>query len=75
MLALNALEALGAAPGPEGLVRGSPDLPVARHCVDLLGVLEQKCRGNLTEAESRLLGQTLFDLRMLVVRAASGPRS
>lgn len=74
MLALNALEALGAAPGPEGHVRDIPDLPLARHAVDLLAMLDEKCRGNLSEAEGRLLEQTLFDLRMLVVRASSGAR-
>jgi hypothetical protein len=73
-LALSALAALGAGTEqPEGGAPGRPDLPLARHGIDLLGMLEQKTRGNLTDDEARLLEQTLFDLRMLFVRASSRP--
>ncbi|HEX7128010.1 MAG TPA: DUF1844 domain-containing protein [Thermodesulfobacteriota bacterium] len=70
MLAMSALDALGAIPGPDG-ERRPPDLALARHGIDLLGVLEAKTRGNLEPDEARLLEQTLFDLRMLAVRAGS----
>lgn len=70
MLAMSALDALGAIPGPDG-ERRSPDVALARHSIDLLGVLEAKTRGNLEPDEARLLDQTLFDLRMLAVRAGS----
>jgi hypothetical protein len=46
----------------------------ARGAIDLLGVIEDKTRGNLTEEESRMLQTVLFDLRMAfleVTRAIS----
>lgn len=45
-----------------------PDLDLARQTIDLLGVLEEKTRGNLTGEEERLLHQVLNDLRMRFVR-------
>jgi hypothetical protein len=39
------------------------DLALARQEIDLLGILEEKTRGNLTGDEERLLSQILFDLR------------
>jgi hypothetical protein len=45
------------------------DLPMARQEIDLLGVLEEKTRGNLTGEEERLLSQVLFDLRTRYVAA------
>lgn len=53
--------------GPEN-DRGEPDLDLARQTIDLLGVLEEKTRGNLTGEEERLLHQVLNDLRMRFVR-------
>jgi uncharacterized protein DUF1844 len=54
---------LGLLPGPGG-ERISPDLANARRTIDLLGVLEQKTRGNLTLEEAQLLDDVLADLRM-----------
>jgi Domain of unknown function (DUF1844) len=45
------------------------DLPMARQEIDLLGVLEEKTRGNLSGEEERLLSQVLFDLRTRYVAA------
>jgi hypothetical protein len=47
-------------------VPGAPEvnLPLARQTIDILGVLEEKTRGNLTGEEERLMTQILFDLRM-----------
>ncbi len=45
-------------------------LDVARFWVDTLGILEQKTRGNLEADEQRLLGATLFQLRMACVDLA-----
>ncbi len=39
------------------------NLALARQEIDLLGVLEEKTRGNLTGEEERLLSQILFDLK------------
>ena len=40
------------------------DLMGARQSVDMLGVLAEKTKGNLTPAEARLLENALFELRM-----------
>ncbi len=40
------------------------DILGARQSIDMLAVLDEKTRGNLTEAEARLLENALFDVRM-----------
>ena len=45
-----------------------PDLEMARYHIDLLAMLEEKCKGNMTEEEQRLLGGTLNQLRMIFVQ-------
>lgn len=40
------------------------DILGARQSIDMLGVLGEKTKGNLTEEEQRLLQNALFDLRM-----------
>ena len=52
---------LGDAPGPDG--RAETDLMLARQDVDLLGILQEKTKGNLNGEEERLLEQALYDLR------------
>jgi hypothetical protein len=54
--------------------RDGTDLPLARQEIDLLGILEEKTRGNLTGEEELLLSQVLFDLRTRYVAARSRPR-
>ncbi len=57
---------LGEAPHPEtGQVERS--IPLARQTIDLIGMLEEKTKGNLTGDEERLIGQILFDLRVRFV--------
>lgn len=53
---------LGEAPDP---VTRQPvvDLPLARHTIDVLGVLREKTKGNLDNDEERLIETLLFDLR------------
>ena len=58
-------EPLPGAPGP-----GEVSLPLARQTIDLLALVEQKTRGNLTGEEERLLTQLLFDLRLRYVEQA-----
>ena len=41
---------------------------IAKHFVDLLGVLEAKTTGNLTPDEAKLLDTVLHDLRMAYIR-------
>jgi len=61
-LYLSALMQMGAAT-PEGQ-RPRVDIIGARQSIDLLGVLDEKTRGNLTANEARMLETVLFELRM-----------
>jgi hypothetical protein len=47
-----------------------PNLPLARHSIDLLGMLQEKTRGNLTVEEQRLLENGLTELRFRYVQIA-----
>lgn len=49
-------------------------LDLARHSIDLLGVLEEKCRGNLTQEEEQMLASTLYALRDRYVRIVAASR-
>ncbi len=53
---------------------GAPrqDLPMAKHTIDLLVMLEQKTKGNLTPAEEKLMESLLYDLRLRYVEATKG---
>jgi hypothetical protein len=71
-LSHSALVHLGEAPNPEtGNVE--KNLPLARQTIDLIAMLEEKTRNNLTGDEERLIGQILFDLRMRYVEMSKTP--
>jgi hypothetical protein len=44
------------------------DLPLAKHAIDTLALLQEKTKGNLTEEEQKLLEGMLYDLRMAFIR-------
>lgn len=44
------------------------NLPMAKQTIDILGMLEEKTRGNLLEDEATLLKNVLYELRMLYVK-------
>ena len=46
-----------------------PDLPAARHSIDMLAMLVEKTRGNLSLEEQRLLENSLTELRFRYVQA------
>jgi hypothetical protein len=48
--------------------RPEPNLPLARHSIDLLGMLQEKTKGNLTSEEQRLLENGLTELRFRFVQ-------
>jgi hypothetical protein len=50
--------------------KAAKDLPTARQAIDLLAMLEEKTKGNLSAEESHLLGAVLADLRLAFVRAS-----
>jgi hypothetical protein len=73
-LSHSALMHLGEAPHPE-TNKIEANLPLAKQNIDLLGLLDEKTKGNLTGDEERLLAQVLFDLRMRYVeRAKTAPK-
>jgi len=45
-----------------------PDLAMARHAIDMLGVLKDKTKGNLSLEENRLLENSLTELRFRYVQ-------
>ena len=51
---------------PEGL----KDLHGAKQMIDLIALLEEKTKGNLTEDESHMMQSLLYNLRMRYVREA-----
>ncbi len=44
------------------------DLPAAKQTIDILGVLQEKTKGNLTSEESQLLEASLYDLKMTYLK-------
>jgi len=65
-LGTTAMFQLGLMPGPKG-ERIPADLANARQTITMLEVLDQKTQGNLTQDESRLLEDILYELRMAYV--------
>ncbi len=69
VLASQAIMGLGAL-GDSKTGRIVVDLPGARFGIDLLSVLEEKTKSNLTEEEARELAQVLAELRARFVQIA-----
>jgi hypothetical protein len=44
------------------------NLPMAKHTIDILAMLEEKTRGNLTSDEEQLFKNILYDLRMRYIK-------
>lgn len=51
--------------------RPEPQLPLARHAIDMLAMLKEKTKGNLSLEEQRLLENSVTELRFLFVQASS----
>ena len=49
-----------------------PNLPAAQQMIEILGLLEEKTRGNLTAEERQLLEQLLYELRLRFVELQGG---
>jgi hypothetical protein len=54
----------------EGEEATEPNLPIARHSIDLLAMLQDKTAGNLTAEEHRLLENGLTEVRFRFVQVA-----
>ena len=70
-LATQALAMMGQIPDPSG--KPMVDLNHAKHVIDLLGILEEKTKGNLTTDEETMVTQMLHELRMVFVAVSSQP--
>jgi hypothetical protein len=57
-------------PDPVSGETKAPNLEGAKQMIDILTMLEQKTRGNLTAQERSLLEQVLYELRLRFVAAA-----
>jgi uncharacterized protein DUF1844 len=74
-LASSAAIHFGDLPDPVSGQTAEPNLDGASQMIEILSLLEQKTRGNLTADERQLLEQVLYELRMRFVEAAgSGKR-
>jgi hypothetical protein len=47
-----------------------PNLPLARHSIDMLAMLQEKTRGNLSADEQRLIENGITELRFRYVQVA-----
>lgn len=65
-LSSSALIHLGIAPDPMSGEQ-KKDLAIAKQTIDMLAMLQEKTRGNLTEEEAQLMESMLYDLRMRYV--------
>ncbi len=73
LLAMQAIVGMGGMQDPN---TGKPipaDPMMARFHIDLLGLLEEKTKGNLSEDEKSLLSQSLHELRNMFVQVTSAP--
>lgn len=71
-LASSAMVNLKQVPAPPGAEELPMDLDAAKQIIDILGILEEKTRGNLDASESKLLSSLLYDLRMKFVDVQRG---
>ncbi|MHC4987489.1 MAG: DUF1844 domain-containing protein [Planctomycetota bacterium] len=67
MLASQAFWALGVLRVDENDTR-EPDFKMAKFNIDMLGVIEEKSKGNLSDDEAKMLEEALSQLRMTFVQ-------
>jgi len=71
-LASSAAIHFGDLPDPVTGGKAEPNLEGAAQMIEILALLEEKTRGNLTAEERQLLEQVLYELRMRFVEAKQG---
>ena len=71
-LASSAFVHLGDAPHPETGEPVKPNLPLAHQVIDILAMLRDKTKGNLTPEEEKFLENLLTDLRIRFVQRSTG---
>ncbi len=73
-LATTAAVHFGDVTDPGTGTRGEPNLPAAAQMIEIIEMLQQKTRGNLTQPEEKLLDDLLYELRLRYVQAQQGER-
>jgi Domain of unknown function (DUF1844) len=73
-LASTAAIHFGDLPDPVSGARAEPNLDGAAQMIEILTLLDQKTRGNLTAEERQVLEQVLYELRLRYVEAKSGEK-
>ena len=68
-LAHTAAVHFGDVPDPFSGAKAQANLAAAQQMIDILALMEEKTRGNLTAEERQLLEQVLFELRLRYVEA------
>lgn len=71
LLVMQAMAGLGLVQGPGGEAI-PPNIEAAKHFIDMLQVLEDKTKGNLSDDESKVLDQVLYEMRMRYVQVSTG---
>lgn len=61
-------------PDPVSGKTNEPNIDAASQMIEILAMLEQKTRGNLTAQERSLIEQVLYELRMRYVAATGGAK-
>jgi hypothetical protein len=51
-----------------------PNLEAASQMIELIALMQEKTKGNLTDNEARLVDDLLYELRMRFVQAQQGER-
>jgi Domain of unknown function (DUF1844) len=73
-IASNAASALGMMEHPVTHQR-DVDLELGKHWIDVLGMLQNKTQGNLSQQEKQMLESLLADLRMQYVSLSNAPKA
>ncbi len=72
-LGSSAIIHLGEAPDPTTGEKIAANFPMAQQSIDLLALLQEKTRGNLSAEEAKFLDNMLYDLRLLYVQVSQRP--
>ena len=73
-LATTAAVHFGDIPDPNTGEHQQPDLQSAQQMIELIALLQEKTKGNLTPEEAKLVDDLLYELRIRFVQAQQGER-
>lgn len=73
-LATTAAVHFGDIPDPSTGERVEPNVQAAGQMIEILGMLQEKTKGNLLEPEAQLIDDLLYELRMRYVQAQEGEK-